>query len=133
MSGLLKPCSNQPCSNFGNGGPCVQHRRQYEQNRGSARARGYDGTWQHLRLIVLAERPLCGECEALGWLEPAIEVDHIIPISQRPELRLVRSNLQGLCRTHHSLKTVSEQRGKPLSAYQRQLAGGGSHRWAYGP
>jgi len=125
---LLKPCSNQPCSNFGSGGPCAEHARQYEQHRGSARARGYDGTWDRLRLIVLAEEPICGECQAEGFIVPSTEVDHIIPIAQRPELRLVRSNLQGLCKPHHSTKTVAELYCRPLSAYQQAKAGwGGSN------
>jgi 5-methylcytosine-specific restriction protein A len=121
-AGLLKPCTNQPCSNFGDGGPCAEHRRKYEQHRGSARARGYDGTWDRLRPVVLAEEPICGECQAEGFIVPSTEVDHIIPIAQRPELRLVRSNLQGLCKAHHSRKTVAELRGWPLSTYQQLIA-----------
>jgi 5-methylcytosine-specific restriction protein A len=125
-AGLLKPCTNQPCPNFGDGGPCAEHRTKYEQHRGSARARGYDGTWDRLRRIVLAEEPICGECQAEGFIVPSTEVDHIIPIAQLPELRLVRSNLQGLCKAHHSAKTIAELRGRALSAYQRRVAGWGA-------
>ena len=39
---------------------------------------------------------------------PATEVDHIIPIEQRPDLRLVMENLQSACHRCHSAKTVRE-------------------------
>ncbi|WP_432279819.1 HNH endonuclease [Terriglobus roseus] len=37
----------------------------------------------------------------------------MIPINQRPDLRLILSNLQSLCRSCHVLKTKREQRVPP--------------------
>jgi hypothetical protein len=43
----------------------------------------------------------------------------VIPVAFRPDLRLVRANLQGLCRSHHQIKTCSEEGNGELSAFQR--------------
>lgn len=48
-------------------------------------------------------------CEAEGRLVPATVVDHIHPIQQRPELRLVTQNLRSLCKRHHDQRTAREQ------------------------
>ena len=79
--------------------------RGYDRERGSASARGYDRAWQKLRSLVLAEEPLCRFCQQKGILTPAREVDHILTIRERPDLRLVRSNLRALCTPCHSGRT----------------------------
>ena len=98
-----------------------ERRRRFDQERGSAAARGYDRTWQRLRLQVLAEEPLCRFCLAAGRLTEAREVDHVVPIARAPELRLDRSNLRPLCTPCHSGRTASEQ------------ARGGMHAGGGGP
>ena len=57
---------------------------------------------------VLREEPLCRSCRADGRVERARLVDHIVPVRQAPELRLVRSNLQPLCRPCHHEKTLKD-------------------------
>lgn len=54
------------------------------------------------------EEPLCRYCLRQGRVEAATCVDHIVPISQAPDLRLVRSNLQALCASCHTRKTRAE-------------------------
>jgi 5-methylcytosine-specific restriction protein A len=81
-------------------------------SRVSPQKRGYDWTWTRLRLVVLADEPLCRFCFARGQLVPATDVDHIKSIAQRPDLRLVRSNLRPLCHSCHSTLT-GQQRGHP--------------------
>jgi 5-methylcytosine-specific restriction protein A len=71
--------------------------------------RGYDRRWQRLRLVVLAEEPLCRFCYAEGRLTPATDVDHIEPLRTRPDLRLLRSNLRSLCHPCHARHTASQQ------------------------
>ena len=83
----------------------MQPARAYDRRRGKTAARGYDGTWRKLRLMVLREQPLC----ACGRV--ATEVDHIIPIAKAPELRLEMSNLQAMCKSCHSRKTNAEDGG----------------------
>lgn len=83
--------------------------RERDRERGSARARGYDKTWEKLRAAKLADDPLCEHCEKQGRTTPAQDVDHIIPIRERPDLRLARDNLQSLCRPCHNRKTARER------------------------
>jgi len=89
--------------------PPEQRKREADKRRGNARQRGYDADWERARLVVLAEEPMCRFCAERGDATPAREVDHIIPIADRPDLRLTRSNLRSLCRPCHSRRTVRDQ------------------------
>ena len=68
-------------------------------------AHPYDAAWRRLRLRVLAEEG--GVCAVCGG--EANAVDHIEPVSRRPDLRLVRSNLRAICRTCNSRKANTER------------------------
>ena len=85
-------------------------RKQYDDSRGTAKERGYDHTWRRLRRIKLSNNPLCELCLSKDIVVQASQVDHIIPVSQQPELRLVYDNLQSLCETCHSKKTREENK-----------------------
>ena len=93
-------------------------KRRLDETRGSARQRGYDRDWEKLRDAVVIERGC--RCEACGTIvvlrkrevtatTPVAEVDHIETISDRPDLRLVRSNLRVLCKPCHSGRTAKDQ------------------------
>lgn len=88
---------------------CEQHTGQDERPFSAAR-RGYDRQWRRFRLAVLAEDPLCRFCLERGQYTPAEHVDHIIPLRERPDLRLVRTNCRGLCQTCHNRRKDSERR-----------------------
>ncbi len=76
----------------------------WKQNAGrTATERGYDPEWRRLRRVVLLEEPTCRNCG-----EIATEVDHIKPVAQRPDMRLVRANLQALCKPCHKTKTARD-------------------------
>lgn len=65
-------------------------------------------TWRRLRLLVLSEEPYCQWKEdAWPCPAPATDVDHIVAIEDEGD-RWARSNLQGLCHRHHSVKTARE-------------------------
>jgi 5-methylcytosine-specific restriction protein A len=117
-----RPCSAPGCPTFASHGLCEIHRRERDRDlaagRGTAAERGYDRTWERLRNMVRAEEPLCAECLAAGMVDRATAVDHIIPIRERPDLRLVRENLQGICRRHHAAKSNAESRKGHLSTFQ---------------
>lgn len=86
-------------------GFCDVHRRAWRQRqdatRGSASARGYGHDWQAIRARILKRDPICGE---LGCTARSSQVDHIIPKSRGGSDQ--DSNLRGMCRRHHSRKTV---------------------------
>lgn len=64
-----------------------------------------NAAWRKLRLSVLAEQPLCPECEARGLIEPATEVHHINDNASDNS----RDNLVGLCRPCHSRHTAADR------------------------
>lgn len=63
----------------------------------------YDKQWEKTRNYFIQRNPTCAECERRGFLEPATQIDHIIPVEVRPDLRLDQSNLQPLCAKHHNV------------------------------
>lgn len=113
-----------------------QRRAIADQHRGTSTERGYDASWRALRVQGLIRDGWT--CQRCGWqptpvrlavaygqeipVQPTLRylaaeqqagrkhlhVDHIVPIEQRPELRLVLANLQTLCNACHSAKTMVE-------------------------
>src|SRR5690348_5478472 len=94
---ILRPCANQPCPALVEKGRCPSCQRKLEAARGSSTQRGYGSDWERVRRAYLAEHPFC-QIRLLCNGVMAIEVDHIIPIEQRPDLRLEWSNLQSACK-----------------------------------
>lgn len=66
----------------------------------------YDKRWQKLRAEHLRLHPLCVICG-----KTAVDVDHKVPIRVAPMLKYVSTNLQSLCRSHHSLVTQAFDNG----------------------
>lgn len=77
-----------------------------KQRRGTAA--DYDAAWRKLSKQKLAEDPLCecDDCKASGDHVAATVVDHIIPIAERPDLRLTWSNLRSMAKRHHDRHTA---------------------------
>ena len=91
-------------------GRCARCSSKASRERTELRGpRVYDtALWKRLRSAVLALSPLCVDCKGEGRVEPATEVDHRIPIRDAPDLAFDASNLQPLCKRHHSEKTARE-------------------------
>lgn len=53
--------------------------------------------WRVLRARVIAEEPLC-QLRLSCCTIVSDTVDHIVPVSYRPDLKYVRANLRGSCR-----------------------------------
>lgn len=90
--------------------------REKDLRRGSRQSRGYDADWERARLIHLEKEPLCRESGFRGLVQVAQLVDHIIPVRDRPDLRLEPSNLCSLTQRMHDtwkrwLEAEARQRG----------------------
>lgn len=83
--------------------------RAYDQQRGSAHARGYDSRWRKARLAYLAKHPLCAICERKGLITAATVVDHIEKHAGDRRKFWDSSNWQPVCATCHNKKTWSGQ------------------------
>ena len=96
-------------------GYCDKHlrsiRRQQDEHRGSAAARGYDARWRKARVVYLGLHPLCAECRRHGSTVAASVVDHIQPHKGNRKLFWEESNWQALCKRCHDAKTAREDGG----------------------
>src|SRR5262245_11080044 len=92
-----KPCRDPRCPVLG---PCPLHDPLLTYKRWYKTAR-----WRRLRRQVLDDEPLCRHCRHEGRVEPATEVDHIIPHRGDEVLFWDARNLQPLCGAHHRAKT----------------------------
>lgn len=78
--------------------------------------------WRAIRKMILEKNPLCVNCKKNNRIVVATEVDHIIGLELNPDLALVSSNLQGLCKSCHSSKTWEENNlfKYPYKLYNRK-------------
>lgn len=83
--------------------PSHQRTARPPDRRPSATQRGYDAAWRKLRLLVLAEQPICQSCKRRA----ARHVDHV----DGNVHNLTRSNLMPLCPSCHAKKTVAHDGG----------------------
>lgn len=105
-----RPCRHPNCHVLvRSGGYCAAHRseraRGISTNRAEALRFYTSRRWRSFRALVLSGQPLCVECQRNGRIEPATELDHIVPRRLRPDLAFEIANVQGLCKSHHSRKT----------------------------
>lgn len=70
------------------------------------------GRWKRVRAAYRLEHPMCELCRKAGRLEPARQVDHIVPLEIAPELAFEWTNLQALCTPCHALKSQEERKPK---------------------
>lgn len=117
----LRVCNVPRCPEYTHDSKCEKHRRQAEQQRGSARERGYDQDHESLfRKPVLQRDPKCvctedshGHGTPCG--QPSKHADHF-PQSRR-ELQAAGLNPndprhgRGLCGPCHSSETAHHQPG----------------------
>ena len=106
----LRPCLHPSCPELVQSGRCDKHKtihREYDRYRGSSTERGYGARHRAIREIVRREEPLCRECLKTGLLTPSNEMDHI----DGDAWNTTRDNLEMLCASCHSRKTIREQGG----------------------
>ena len=88
----------------------------------TAAQRGYDRDWRRLRNVKLTNDPICqcDDCKRDGLLTKAEVVDHILPISERPDLRLTYANLRSMskrCHDRHTMRMRVANRTAPTNAH----------------
>ena len=103
-----RPCAKSGCPALVDTGYCDAHQHLKQERdlwRGSAAESGYDHEWRKVRVLALKrDFYLCQLCLLVGRTTVALDVDHIIPLTQGGE-RLNLSNLQSVCRPCHRTKT----------------------------
>lgn len=114
-----RPCSYPGCPKLVDGQYCEEHKKlvdkQYNEYGRDNFTKNFYKTpeWLHARKQQLNQHPFCAECLKAGKRTRATMVDHIVPIKQGGE-RFAPSNLQSLCWSCHSRKSVQEgSRWKP--------------------
>jgi 5-methylcytosine-specific restriction protein A len=83
-----------------------QARREYDQRRGSARARGYDTAWDAYSLQIRRDNPLCVWCLERGIVKPSEHVHHIQTLADHPELKYEPTNTIAICKQCHDAATA---------------------------
>ena len=105
----LRPCPERGCPELVQAGRCPLHSRTREQDRRLAWVTTfYNSTaWKKLRALKRSLDPLCEGDEGTPCpaQREAETVDHVIPITTRPDLRLSIENLRSLCHPCHNAKT----------------------------
>lgn len=107
--------------------PASRHKPKAQEDRGSARERGYTAEWERFRLQQLRLQPLCEYCMADGRVVPATVLDHDLPHEGDPDL-FWRNTFTSLCKRHHDgEKQRAEARfsGDALLAWVRKRKGQG--------
>ncbi len=97
-------CATPGCPTLTHAGHCPEH-QEAARSRNQERNNLYSSKrWRMLRRQVLTAQPWCA---VLGCTELARDVDHITPLAQGGS-PWDKTNLQGLCKPHHSQKTRTE-------------------------
>lgn len=87
-----------------------RYRPTYDDHRGTAAERGYDGAWVKFRKYIASIRPaVCVVC-GVAFESKLMHLDHIKPIADGGE-RLDPANVQWMCRDDHSRKTATTDGG----------------------
>lgn len=110
-----RPCGHPGCARLVHGETycechAPQHKREFEQRRGSSTQRGYGYRWQKASRAFLARHPLCRYCEHDGRIAAATVVDHIVPHHGDQALFWDADNWQPLCKSCHDRRKQSEER-----------------------
>ena len=112
----LHECSGPGCRRLTDRRFCDECRPAYwratDARRGTSAERGYDHTWQKLTkaLACHPDYALCVRCNERGIVRAREVFDHIVPLSAGGA-RLDPANIQPLCVSCHSAKTVTEDGG----------------------
>ena len=134
-----RPCPGK-CGTLVESGSCGACRNKKQALRGTTAKRGYDQAHRRLRVLCFVRDSFCcGDCKwepeivricreagaprppvesimavlrmAFERGEMYLEMDHVVTIAERPDLRLSLENVATLCKACHSKKTAREDGG----------------------
>ena len=108
----MRPCRHPGCPDLTRDGWCPKHRPRQAARRESATWHGWYSlpVWtDDLRPGQLLREPFCCACAQRGVRTPATDVDHIRDHKGDWVVFTDRTNLQSLCHSCHSRKTMGEQ------------------------
>lgn len=107
----LRPCKHPGCAELTRDGWCPKHRPKQAPRRESAQWHGWYSLpiWTgDLRPTQLLSEPFCRECAKHGVRTWATDVDHIQDHKGDWARFVDRSNLESLCHSCHSRKTMRD-------------------------
>lgn len=108
----LRPCRHPGCRELTREGYCPAHKPKQAPRRESAEWHGWYSLpiWtDDLRPTQLLREPFCRECARRGLRTRATDVDHVVD-HKGVWLRFIdQSNLESLCHSCHSRKTMLDQ------------------------
>ena len=108
------PCAEPGCPRLTHAARCEEHagerRRLYRAtpDRKAAKAFYASARWQRVRSIKLGQDPFC---EAADCGELAVDVHHVKPWQDFPDLAFALENLESLCKRCHGEKRAARGRG----------------------
>ena len=108
----LKPCSRPGCGALTRDGYCPAHKPKQAARRESAEwHRWYSlPIWtDDLRPAQLLREPFCRECARIGHRVRATDVDHVVDHKGDWRRFIDRGNLESLCHSCHSRKTMRDR------------------------
>jgi 5-methylcytosine-specific restriction protein A len=91
-------------------------------------------TLQRIRRAWFTEHPLCAECERNGRVSLAVELDHIIALTNggKDFDQDDGKNRQGLCKECHEKKTAADLGHKPTGCDINGFPTDPRHHWNAG-
>lgn len=110
----LRPCKYPGCRELTRDGYCKKH-KNLKKARGESERWHYlylGSRWKRMRSEHLLNEPFCRECAKKGIRTKGNEVDHLVPHRGNLELFFDKKNLQTLCKSCHSRKTMAELKEK---------------------
>jgi 5-methylcytosine-specific restriction endonuclease McrA len=101
----------------------AEQRREQDERRGSAAARGYDRRWAKASASFRDAHPLCQYCQLDGRLAPAVLTDHLYPHRRFDGVFWRKEWWVASCKScHDGMKQAVERAGKAaLDALARRL------------
>ena len=124
MNRPKRPCAKPGCPNLTTEKYCQEHQALAGQDRKDRHAL-YDKykrdkkaaefyksvAWLKVRQQrLIKDKGLCQDCLEKKKISMATEVDHIIPVKVRWDLRLNLDNLRSLCHRCHMKKTAEDKK-----------------------